>query len=34
MQPNVDIINDFYQELMEVMTDCMILDRKDAQGLV
>lgn len=34
MQPNVDIINDFYHQLMEVMTDCMILDRKEAQGLV
>ena len=32
-QPNIDIINDFYRKLMEVMTDCELLDKKEAGGL-
>lgn len=32
--PNPDTINAFYRQLMDVMTDCMILDKKEAQGLV
>ena len=34
MFANPDAINDFYIKLLEVLTDCMILDRQEAGGLV
>ena len=33
MQPNVETINDFYRKLMEVLTDCGIFNKKEANGL-
>jgi len=34
MLPNVDIINDFYKQLMETLAECQILDKKEASGIV
>lgn len=34
LQPNVEQINDFYVALLDTMTDCMILDKKEAHGTV
>lgn len=34
LQPNVEQINDFYVMLLNTMTDCMILDKKEAHGMV
>lgn len=34
MFANPDAINDFYVKLLEVLTECMILDRQEAGGLV
>lgn len=31
--PNPDIINDFYRQLLEVLTECGILDCKEASGI-
>lgn len=32
-QPNPEIINDFYRELLETLTDCGVLNRKEAHGV-
>ncbi|MCR5314385.1 MAG: DEAD/DEAH box helicase [Bacteroidaceae bacterium] len=32
--PNPDVINAFYQQLLEVLTDCAILDKQEAAGIV
>ncbi len=33
LTPNPEAINDFYKELLEILSDCLILDKKTAAGL-